>query len=240
MTLGNIQKLNNVQHAQLKIKQAPCAADHVMFTPVYTTEMRALQSNFPLMLYKNPADGAFTPIALFGFEQGENLFVEGDRWTSQYIPMLIQRGPLMIATEGETSTGEPSRVIAIDMDHPNVSETEGEPLFLEFGGNTPYLDRLATMLEGIHQGHTLTPLFVDALYAQGLITAITLKITLNNGQDHALEGFYAIDDEKLQDLNEHAIADLHCKGHLLPAYMMVASQSQLKRLIELKNDRLSG
>jgi hypothetical protein len=238
--VGNIQKLNNVEHAHLKIKKTPCDAERVMFTPVYTSEMRALQSNFPLMFYKSPDDGNFTPVALFGFEQGENLFLGKDRWTSQYIPMLIQRGPLMIATEGQTDIGEPARVIAIDMDHPNVSQDEGEPLFLEFGGNTAYLDRLATMLEGIHQGHTLTPLFVEALNEYDLITAITLKITLKNGQDHALEGFYAIDDEKLQTLNEEAIADLQRRGHLLPAYMMVASQSQLKRLIELKNATITA
>ncbi|MCH1459634.1 MAG: SapC family protein [Luminiphilus sp.] len=237
--MGNIQKLNNVEHAQLKIKQSACDADHVMFSPIYTTEMRALQSNFPLMFYKSPNDGSFAPVALFGFEQGENLFINENRWTSQYIPMLIQRGPLMIATEGQTATGETSRVIAIDMDHPNVSDIEGEPLFLEFGGNTAYLDRLAAMLEGIHQGHTLTPSFVDALNQHNLITAITLKITLNNGQEHALEGFYAIDDETLQTLNEEATTDLHRRGHLLPAYMMVASQSQLKRLIELKNVKVT-
>ena len=237
--MGNIQKLNNVEHAQLKIKQSPCKADCVMFIPVYTSEMRALQSNFPLMIYKSPSDGSFTPIALFGFEQGENLFIDEDRWISQYIPMLIQRVPLMIATDGTTETGEPSRIIAIDMEHPNVSDVDGEPLFLEFGGNTAYLDRLAAMLEGIHQGHTLTPLFIEALKQHDLITAISLKITLKNGQDHALEGFYAIDDEKLQTLNEDAIAYLHRRGHLLPAFMMVASQSQLKRLIELKNAKMS-
>jgi hypothetical protein len=53
---------------------------------------------------------------------------------------------------GRPATGETSRVIAIDMDHPNVSDTDGEPLFLEFGGNTAYLDRLATMLEGYIKG----------------------------------------------------------------------------------------
>ena len=81
--MGNIQKLNNVEHAQLKIKQSPCEADRVMFSPVYTSEMRALQSNFPLMFYKAPSDGSFTPVALFGFEQGENLFLTDERWTSQ-------------------------------------------------------------------------------------------------------------------------------------------------------------
>ena len=67
-----------------------------MFSPVYTSEMRALQSNFPLMFYKNPEENTFQPIALFGFEQGENLFIDDEQWHSQYIPMLVQRGPLMI------------------------------------------------------------------------------------------------------------------------------------------------
>ena len=238
--MSNIQKLNNVQHAQIRLKQAPSPLDEIMFSPVYTSEMRALQSNFPLMFYKNPTDGSFQPIALFGFEQGENLFLSSDRWNCQYIPMLVQRGPLMIAVDGQTETGEEARVIAIDMDHPKVSETEGEPLFLEFGGNTEYLDRLAAILEAIHEGHTITPQFVEALIQHNLITPITLKITLKNGQDHALEGFYAVDDEKLQMLNEESISDLHRRGHLLPAYMMVASQSQLKRLIELKNNKVVG
>ena len=35
----------------------------------------------------------------------------------------------MIAVDGQTDTGEPAHMVAIDMDHPNISETEGEPLF---------------------------------------------------------------------------------------------------------------
>ena len=87
-----------------------------MFSPVYTSEMRALQSNFPLMFYKNTEENTFQPIALFGFEQGENLFIDDEQWHSQYIPMLVQRGPLMIAVDGQTDTGEPARVVAIDTD----------------------------------------------------------------------------------------------------------------------------
>ena len=98
--------------------------------------MRALQSNFPLMFYKSPSDGSFTPVALFGFEQGENLFIDESRWTSQYIPMLIQRGPLMIATDGQTPTGETSPVIAVDRDHPNVIEPDSEALSLGYGCHT--------------------------------------------------------------------------------------------------------
>jgi hypothetical protein len=78
------------------------------------------------------------------------------------------------------------------------------------------------------------------LAQHGLITPITLKITLRNQEDYALEGFYAVDDERLQVLNDSAIADLQRRGHLLPAFMMVASQSQLKRLIDLKNQKVSG
>ena len=124
----------------------------------------------------------------------------------------------MIATEGTTEAGGRLRSLLSTWSTPRSAAGEGEPLFLEFGGNTDYLDRLAAILEGIHGGHTTTPQFVDAM-EHGL-SPYSLKITLQTGQDHALEGF-AIDDEKLQRLNEDAVTDLHRRGHLLPAYMMV-------------------
>ena len=234
--MANVQKLNNIDHAAVKIRQTTSARDHTMFAPVFLSEMRALQSNFPLLLFKDASANSLQPVALFGFEQGENLFIEQNQWTSQYIPMIVQRGPLMIGHEGESGADvEPTRVVAIDMDHPSVNHDEGEPLFLEFGGNSDYLERLATMLEAIHVGYEAIPHFIDALNRHGLISPVSFQITLNTGAEHTLEGFHTVDDEKLQTLSAEAVGDLQRQNFLFPAFMMVASLSQMKRLIGLKN-----
>ena len=52
-----------------------------MFSPVYTSEMRARKATSP-SCFKNPEENTFQPIALFGFEQGENLFIDESSGTA--------------------------------------------------------------------------------------------------------------------------------------------------------------
>ena len=91
------------------------------------------------------------------------------------------------------------------------------------------------MLEAIHVGYEAIPHFIDALNRHGLISPVSFQITLNTGAEHTLEGFHTVDDEKLQTLSAEAVGDLQRQKFLFPAFMMVASLSQMKRMIGLKN-----
>ena len=146
----------------------------------------------------------------------------------------------MIGFEATPGSDTPQPVVAIDTEHPKVSETEGQRLFTEHGGHTDYLDRMTAIMEAIHQGHSLTQTFTQTLLAHDLITSCDLEITLDNGSRNRLSGFYMIDDEKLQALNGEPLQQLANEGCLAPAYMMVASQSQLQALIRRKSQRESA
>ena len=69
-------------------------------------------------------------------------------------PASIARGPFLIGFQERQEGGEIRRepVIHVDMDHPRVSKTEGEPVFLPQGGNSRYLDHIAAVLDGIRDG----------------------------------------------------------------------------------------
>lgn len=238
--MSNFQKLNNVDHASLKVipNYSEALGDSTMFTVVFPNEMRALQSCYPLLFFRDKQSDRFFPIALQGFEEGENLFLDASGWQALAIPMMVQRGPFMLSIE-QSRTGQAAQtVVAIDLEHPKISESRGEPLFLEHGGHSDYLDRIVGLLEAIKTGNEQTEQFVEALNSLDLITPIELKITLDNGVPHQLVGFYAIDDEKLQTLAATQLTALQTSGWLLPAYMMVASMSQLKGLIARKNARI--
>lgn len=238
--MTTIEKLNNVSHGTLRIVQSYSVAlgDGVMFVPAYPNEFRGLQSCYPLMLFKDGTSGQFLPVALLGFEDGENLFLDGEGgWNAPYIPLMSQRGPLMIGFEDAEGEGRPTPVIAVDMAHPKVSQTDGEALFLEHGGYAPYLDRMTAIMEAIHEGHALSEALVTLLLDLNLVTPCDLQITQDDGATHQLAGLYMIDDEALLKLDEAGVNTLRAAGFLPAAYLMLASQSQLQSLLRRKTDR---
>lgn len=239
--MPNFQILNNVEHGSLKVITDRGAeyGDSVMFAMTFPQEMRKVQGCYPIIIHKDNNNGKYYPVALFGFEERENLFLEGNNWNAPYIPMLIQRQPFMIGLQKSNPAADAQRVMTIDMDNPRVSTTSGIDLFREHGGNSEYLDSVAGMLETIHNGQEQNDLFMEALLQHELVESMTLKIRLDDGSENQLQGFYMLDDEKLQTLEEAAVLDLHRRGFLLPAFMVVASQSQISTLVDLRNARLS-
>jgi hypothetical protein len=71
-----------------------------------------------------------------------------------------------------------------------------------------------------------------------LLEPFALELELNNGAKHSLQGFYTINEDKLIKLDGEALADLSGKFFLPAAYMVVASLSNIRKLITKKNQRL--
>ena len=238
--MANYKMLNNVDHGSLRVitDRGARYGDDVMFTMTFPSEMRNVQSYYPILVFKDPQEGHLYPVALLGFEEGENLFLSGSEWEAPYIPLMIRRPPFLIGFQKTSPGAEAQRVVTIDLDHPRVSESEGVPLFQPHGGNSDFLERTADMLEGIHNGNEQNKVFIEALLKHDLVESVTFDITLDDQSRNQLHGFYTLDDEKLQQLDADALGELNRSGALLPAYMMVASMSHLRDLIAKRNAML--
>lgn len=241
--MANHALLNNIEHSDLRVitQRGDEYDDNLWFTPTFVDEIRSVQAHYPIVFHKNPESGQFTPITLFGFEQHENLFLQDDKWDAAYLPLSVQRLPFFIGKQEITTDGvtEQERVITIDLDSPRVSKTEGIELFLEYGGNSPYLEDIATILETLHHGLQGNEAFVNALTTLNLLESMTLDITLDNGANHQLIGFYTINEEVLNNLSPENIVRLHNAGYLQAAYLILASQVHFRDLVARKNQRLN-
>lgn len=233
--MATIELLNNVDHLGVKIRTERSAelGDNQMFCLSFPAEFRAAQAYYPILFYKDGNTGQFMPVLLLGFQTGENLFVQQQGWQAGYLPLDIAREPFTIGLQN----GE--RVIHINMAHPKVSKSSGEALFLEFGGHSPYLQQMAEKLETLHHGIADARQFSQQLLALELIESFVLDVTLNNGQQHSLHGFYTINEPRLAQLSAEQLAQLQQAGYLEAVYMMLASQSQFARLIGVKNQLLA-
>jgi len=211
--------------------------DNQWFALTFPKEFRTVQGTYPIFFYKDQQTGQLFPVALFGFQHMENLFLQHNNWQDVYIPISMRRPPFLIGQQRVVEDGaeQVHRVLHIDLDHPRVSETEGEALFLPYGGNSAFLDNIASMMETLHQGMEDARRFVDQLLELQLLEPVTMEMKMDDGQPHQLIGFYAVHEEKLAALTSDQVMHLQQQGYLQAIYMTLASQAQVMRLLRLKN-----
>ncbi|MBU2178760.1 MAG: SapC family protein [Gammaproteobacteria bacterium] len=237
--MSNIVLLNSVEHQPLKVitERGASYGDNVWFTPTFPLEFRSVQAQYPIFFHKDQQTGKLYPVALFGFSHQENLFLQHNNWQHSYIPLSVLRLPFLIGqqTVREDGVEHQQRVIHLDLNHPRVSKEQGEALFLPFGGNSPYLEQVAGMLETLHLGLQDSQQFVEQLLALQLLESFTLDVQLDDGTKHQMIGFYTINEERLKELSAEALQALHQRGYLQAIYMAIASQSNVRNLLQLKN-----
>lgn len=241
--MTNHVMLNNVDHKDLRIitTRSREYGDNVRCTMTFSWEFRSVQAHYPIFFSKDPDTGKFMAVALFGFEEDENLFLDENGWDATYIPMMVLRDPFLIGRQqpAERADSTDGAMIHLDMDSPRVSHDDGEPVFLPHGGISEYLDSVNALLHTINEGYEVNELFLDALQTHDLLESFALDVTLNDGSENRMMGFYTINEEKLAQLDREALGDLQGKGFLQPIYMAVASLSNLRALIDRKNARIA-
>lgn len=236
--------LNNIDHQNLKITTRRSAAlgDNVNAVLTFPTEFRDVQSEYPIFFQKNSETGQFQAVAIFGFEDGQNLFLDEQGWHASYIPAVINRGPFLIGFQTEQQNGQVIRVpmIHVDLDDPRISKTnEGDAVFLSHGGNSAYLDRVSNALMTIHEGIDASNAMFNTFLSLDLIEPFTLNVQLNNGKTHEIMGYYTINEDKLFQLDKDNLSQLNTSGFLFAAYMVIASMSNVRKLVNKSNALLA-
>jgi hypothetical protein len=240
--MTNHALLDNVTHADLRINTI-YEKGHgfdVNSARVFPGELVRLQMDYPLFFIKSRETGHFEAIALLGFSEGENLYLHDGRWDAAYIPLSIARQPFLIGFQEQVDDGVPKTVpvVHIDLDHPSVSYTDGEAVFLEHGGESPLLERASSILMAIHEGSENSESLSKILVGLELIESVKVEIEFQDGSRQNLSGLYTINEDKLRDLGGDALETLHKAGHLQTVYMMLASMPNMARLIDRKNSTL--
>jgi hypothetical protein len=241
--MANHVLLDNISHRNLRVDRAFRSGRgyDTNVARVFPDELLLLQNEYPLFFIKNRDTGHFEPTALLGFSDGENLYLHDGRWDADYLPHTIERQPLLIGFQQQTVDGVPTRVpvVHIDLDHPDISEAAGFPLFLPHGGESEWLERMTAILHAIHQGHEALAPFSQTLTGMELIESVTLDLKFEDGSSQVLQGLYTIDERRLAALEGPALEVLHRKGYLHHIHMMLASQPNLEKLIRRKNRALA-
>lgn len=238
--MTNHRILNPVDHAGLRVHAGAGAeyGDAVASCLIVPSEFRRLACEYPILFRFDLESGAFGALTLFGFEPGENLYLDAGRWDAGCRPLAMAVQPFLV---GRPREGDGPSQVHIDIAHPRIAASgDGIAVFDDTGQPTAYLDEIAGMLGALDEGYRSSGDFHAALDRHDLLEPFSMDVTLDNGASHRMVGYHLVNEDKLRAVEPAVLAELHGAGHLEQIFMAIASLGNLGKLVRRKNRRVNG
>jgi hypothetical protein len=212
---------------------------HAVF--VTATEFAQAALEFPIVFIETGARDAagrqtMSPVALLGLSHGENLHVDEGRWAARYIPAFIRRYPFLTAkVPGSTATH-----VLVDDTWSGFSDHAAEPLFTDADAPAPALQRTMDFLERFEMETERTRVFCERVVSLGVLKEMKADATLPNGQQLSVDGFHAIDEDKLHALPDATALALWRGNMLMLMQAHLMSLANIRHLVGKKAARMQA
>ncbi len=209
----NLTPLSSTAHRELRSRssdKAPFfATTHAV--PLTSDEFIMAQRYYPIVFAvgENPV-----PLALFGLNEGVNVFVDEDGKMRQelYVPAYVRRFPFMLA---RLRPDAEELSLCFDPDSDLVGPfSEGQPLF---DGDQPSeaTRNVLKFCEDFEIAAQRTSAFVKELQEMDLLMDGEVAIQLNEGdQPYIYRGFQMVSEEKLRELRGDQLRKINQSGLL--------------------------
>ncbi|WP_397532335.1 SapC family protein [Roseateles sp.] len=234
---GNLVPLDREQHKHLRLKTELSTLERVEnLNSLFLTAVEFADAckEFPLVFVRvgdEPADGtpqAIAPLAVLGLKPGSNLFVKDGQWTGNYMPAYLRRFPFAMARISENEIA-----VCFDADWRGFSTSEGTPLFEADGQPSEFIMNAKTFLENFEREAERTRSVCEQLAALDLLQDMRFEATLPDGEKIDVDGFLAVNEQKLAELPDDQVVQLHRSGLLALLEMHRVSMGNMGRLAQL-------
>ena len=167
---------------------------------------------------------------ILGVRHDENLFWPRCTVGRQIHPGL--RAPLSVCL---LRSGD-RFLLCVDEEFPGINQDgRGQPLFVEDGKPSPYLDNVLKFLQEYQAQFLRTQAFCARIKELDLLEPMQAQVTLEGGRRLSLGGFMAINKEKLKALPGGKLAEMAKTDELELIYLHIQSMRNFEHL----RDRLA-
>ncbi|WP_395339130.1 SapC family protein [Ningiella sp. W23] len=228
--------LSSEAHKATKVAQREDFADFSdeNLLSITIDEFAHAASSFPLVFIKNGNTGEFHSCALTGFEAGNNVYCATDntQWEGIYVPKVIRRVPFSL---GLDPNADKSLTVYVDENSSALSTEHGQALFDEQGEETAFLKSVKQELVHFYNAELASQAFIKTLLDNKLLKEIEVIMQFDSSRSKRIKGLYTIEEEQLAALDESTIASFFKQQYFAPIYTMLASITQLNRMLRLHN-----
>ncbi len=203
------------------------AATHAVL--LHAQEFRLAAAHYPIVFAD---DASSMPLAVLGFRDGENLFVDASgAWAEgTYIPSYVRRYPFATgrgAKKGEQILYlEEGSELIVDLD----SNPDAEALFVD-GAPSERTKQALEFCVAFGQQTAVTTAFIEEVKARGLLGAKEVRLDLPAGGSQLLTGLRVIEEDKFNALPDEAVLEWRRQGWLPLVYWHWASMDNFFRLL---------
>lgn len=225
----NIQavSLEHFRHRRWKRSSTLDFISSESIAPLAALEMPKVMVGLPIGFVQ--LDSGFMPVAVLGFQSGQNLLVSADgRWLGGYLPAAFRSYPFLLA-----KTPEGQQVLCVDEDSGLLTEEDsGEAFFNEDGSPSQAVTEIFNFLQQVELAKNASLATCAVLSKHGVIQPWPIKLR-EGDEEKPVAGLYRIDESALNALPDEAFLELRKAGALTAAYCQLLSMQHLPSLGKL-------
>jgi len=172
------------------------------------SEFAMAARNYPIVF---SGAAPVVPFAVIGVRDNENLFVEKDgQWKEDaYVPAYVRRYPFIFSEIPNSDR----LLLCVDEGAEHYEMNSTQPFFVD-GKPSENLQRALKFNEMFHAQLDDTRNFGAWLEQNGMLEERVARAELASGQTFTLRGFRLINPDKVRDLTDAQVLELHKKGWL--------------------------
>lgn len=215
---GALEPLQALRHGSLRLRHAGYGfARTATGIPLTAEEFGTASRSLPIVFMP---EAPYLPVALAALVAGQSHVVAADgNWKpGVYVPAYVRRYPFLLARTREDAD---EMALCIDPTAKALGTTEGEALFKD-GKPTAVTDRALAFARSYEVAVQRTQAMVNHLVELELLQPGAVQFQLD-GQPRRVDGFRAVDRQRLARLSADGFMDLRDRGYLEPIYAHLLS-----------------
>ncbi|MGP1506474.1 MAG: SapC family protein [Campylobacter sp.] len=208
-----LEALNKETHKNLRFKKV---SKYTMpYAPIAAREMAACSLKFPIVITQEEAPRL---VALLG--QSKNVLIDDD--FDGYVPFAVQNYPFVLAQNEDNE-----KFLCIDAEAPDFKS--GKELF-KVGKESDFLAQIIENTKEFSEDEDRTKNALKEMKDAGILEP--KELTIGEENRALISGFYVVDREKLDKLDDKTLADFARRGYLELIYTHLQSLSNLQILTD--------
>jgi hypothetical protein len=205
--------LENHKNKALKHLTDYSQTKEMISSPININEFYSACRDYPI-LFAKAQEGNWISVVLLGYENQNMYLEENGSWRAKsYVPAFIRKYPFVLLQTEDKESKKQNFTLAIDKSCViELDELSEQRAFFKEDKPTEFAQNTFGFLMDLQNGAVATAGFIKELEEWELLEEKQAQLVDSEGKTHTINGFYTVNEEKMNHLSEKKKESMCKKG----------------------------